>query len=661
MYLDFLKVIMDSSGNIALIVCDIRNYALQEQDGNHRLQQLRDSASMPVLQENWWLPSSVGSIIMNNLRDFIETSLETVKMTSQFSPTDVGHPIAKKREGVYQYDTRTLFHYILAMGVAAMIVNLFRIMKARKKKDTACVEEPAIWMKDLEHAMRAIQREIRLLNMQNKKLKELKAELNEMQQFMNAMHGDFVKKQSKKTLCISSSTQTKNTCSNDEPSNQVTMDRIKVEADCRDELVLGVTPNYGAGDPLSGVKCEIETLPGVIKREKDFAEVNVKCEAYEEHAAHSMLKSENQEIPCWEFCTVKEELKIDAEDDREKVLSGDANFPRVDPGQNMSIYQTPSARNEESYRPFVCDVCGKGFGQQRDLVTHSRSHTGEKPFICPICGRGFKQQVHVDMHVRTHTGEKPYICDVCGKGFRQQCSKVRHARTHTGEKPFTCDICFKRFSDRGGFVRHSRIHSGEKPFVCDICRKAFGVRDQLVTHIRTHTGEKPFKCDICGSDFRQRGALQGHIRTHTGAKPFICDICGKGFSRRGSFLFHVESHSKKKPFACDVCDRSYNEEARLMDHIIIHTGEKPFKCEVCGKGFGQRGNLIRHSGIHLGRKPFKCHYCGKGFTQRAHVIGHARIHTGEKPFRCETCGKCFNQPGHLTKHALRHAAETDQE
>ena len=121
----------------------------------------------------------------------------------------------------------------------------------------------------------------------------------------------------------------------------------------------------------------------------------------------------------------------------------------------------------------------------------------DRPFICNICNKGFAQISNLTCHKRIHTGEKPYQCEVCQKRFKLSHHLTEHSRTHTGEKPFKCEKCGKRFSQLSVLLRHNVIHTGEKPHKCMVCGKCFARKDKLTEHMRIHQS-KPNALTLAG-------------------------------------------------------------------------------------------------------------------------------------------------------------------
>jgi KRAB domain-containing zinc finger protein len=183
-------------------------------------------------------------------------------------------------------------------------------------------------------------------------------------------------------------------------------------------------------------------------------------------------------------------------------------------------------------------------------MNHHRIHTGDKPFIFNICNKGFTEPGPLVKHCHIHTGERPYKCDICGRGFADSSSSVGHKRSHTAEKSFTCYVCYESFSWSGHLITHLCTNTGEKTLVCDICATWFAEPHLIVEHLGLHNGEGPnvihaiklfWKWPTCVKD-----TLLSHHQIHSGVKPFTCEICNRNFSQSSHLLYHRRRHLQGK-------------------------------------------------------------------------------------------------------------------
>lgn len=140
---------------------------------------------------------------------------------------------------------------------------------------------------------------------------------------------------------------------------------------------------------------------------------------------------------------------------------------------------------------------------------------------CHICLKIYKCPRTLKKHLKTHekrdeTNRKRHLCDICGKSYASNRQLVAHHRVHSGIKPFSCKTCEKSFTKREYLVLHERIHTGEKPYICQYCGKRFNQPAPLKLHIRGHTGEKPYVCHICDIGFPSKFGLQTHLKNCLG-------------------------------------------------------------------------------------------------------------------------------------------------
>ncbi|XP_028996213.1 mucin-2 isoform X1 [Betta splendens] len=170
-------------------------------------------------------------------------------------------------------------------------------------------------------------------------------------------------------------------------------------------------------------------------------------------------------------------------------------------------------RLHKGRRPFSCTLCGKSFPDSKGLKRHGRVHRNGRIHVCPQCGKGFVYRFGLSKHLQmVHGRLKPFVCQICNKGFYTKRDVESHIRIHTGEKPFHCNLCEKKFSRRVELNVHLRWHNGEKRHWCPYCGKGFLDYNNLKRHKFIHTGERPHSCPHCTKRFTQSAHLKKHVK-----------------------------------------------------------------------------------------------------------------------------------------------------
>jgi len=193
--------------------------------------------------------------------------------------------------------------------------------------------------------------------------------------------------------------------------------------------------------------------------------------------------------------------------------------------------------------------CNHSHGHNHSENKSNNMISSDKPYVCDICGRGYSYLASLEQHKATHMTDHQHQCNGCGRLFKTKDELEAHKLTHNSDgnetRPHQCETCGRRFTLLENLHRHQMIHTDERPFGCHYCHKRFRLAQHLKEHIRIHTGEKPYKCNTCGRAFCQISNLKSHQKTHTKVKAFECDICHKTFRRSFTLKQHKLIHERE--------------------------------------------------------------------------------------------------------------------
>jgi len=193
---------------------------------------------------------------------------------------------------------------------------------------------------------------------------------------------------------------------------------------------------------------------------------------------------------------------------------------------------------------FKCKECGAQFERKWSMTMHIRIHTKERPYVCeyPECGSSFARPQNLWRHNKTHTQEKPHVCPICGKGFCERKDMLTHIIIHDESRKtqnrFLPSEMMGMLETEQSFEFDGREVRTDS--ICEICGKIFELPTMKRRHVnQVHEGMKPYQCEQsdCGRSFTSKSGLDRHITDHTGEFPFLCPECPKKFKVFCSYIF----------------------------------------------------------------------------------------------------------------------------
>lgn len=132
--------------------------------------------------------------------------------------------------------------------------------------------------------------------------------------------------------------------------------------------------------------------------------------------------------------------------------------------------------NSPKISELVCNLCGSKYKKVGNLNLHMKKKHQEVSIDpkCNVCGKTFDTEDELLKHKPQH-----YRCNECCIPFEDARSLNRHNKTYHSE--VECGICNVACSDRSSYDVHMVEH-----LKCNICGKGFDKQHKLNRHAKTH-------------------------------------------------------------------------------------------------------------------------------------------------------------------------------
>lgn len=342
--------------------------------------------------------------------------------------------------------------------------------------------------------------------------------------------------------------------------------------------------------------------------------------------------------------------------------------------QNILTMEKQKSFGESS--TFICTICGDGFSQYTNVLTHMSIHGPLESFTFDGSSNGFEVPREyvlqengtltvVNDLTQTHSTTKrpaspgilpshlPFPENPVASTLMPQSSnkdvfkpkpldcnldKARHGF-------YRCEVCSRSFNSLQSLHFHQQYRNTERGHKCTLCCKLFGGRPELKQHLQNHTFERFHCCACCGKRFVKADALNVHMKqNHPSPKPF-------GISE------HNQDIKLEKTYSCKKCRLNFFWMTDFQTHSLYHCKgkevdtvfETEVEIEVPSKATEDR-QLETCNGTSVNDRNLDI----KVFSNTSN-----EIESSLRPYRCGLCGVRFQNLTALKVHHKTHQTQEE--
>ncbi|KAK7071706.1 hypothetical protein SK128_010456, partial [Halocaridina rubra] len=312
-------------------------------------------------------------------------------------------------------------------------------------------------------------------------------------------------------------------------------------------------------------------------------------------------------------------------------------------------------------KPYECIECGKRFSKKDYLIKHIGYHSREMPYKCHLCTYEINRPDRYKIHMgQVHDIESPFMCTLCGEGFGYLKDLNKHLNSHNssaldpganasifqrkGLCLFNCNDCGLTFENAQKYKYHMlKLHDVDEPFECSLCGTTFSNKLHLNRHLAEHNsnnlpvlGSTDSVDDITTSALKSKEVSNGHRRPSSSQEyeEFDNTLNGDELNMDSGTDESTELNSSMTTFS-------------LAKIAVKAEGKKPSNVMASSDS---KSSLYKKVGSK--KKKFVCKRCGMHLCKKLDYIHHVKAHQ-KKLFECDVCGKAYTRNSNLKKHPCK--------